>query len=284
MKCFYHNDMDGHAAAAVVAYETKNYNREDFFEIDYVSPIPVDMVKNGETVYFVDYSFSESNLKYLDELIKKECYIIWIDHHKSSLETMKNHPEYKDLDGMFLIGVSGALLTWRWFHQGAKEEPEVLQLVSDYDCWKFKYGDKTTYFKLGIDCTDSDPLGSMWKQLIYEDRLNIFITKTIKNGMTVKSYVDNQNTYYREHYGYESELDGYKCFVLALKTNSWVFGEKYNEYPLCAAWVFNGEKYVYTLYSSKKDVDCSEIARKYGGGGHAGAAGFTTNELILKKK
>ena len=83
MKCFYHNDMDGHAAAAIVAKETKNYKEENFIEIDYVSPIPIEIIEEGETVYFVDYSFDEANLDYLNKMIEKKCNIIWIDHHKT---------------------------------------------------------------------------------------------------------------------------------------------------------------------------------------------------------
>lgn len=31
-------------------------------------------------------------------------------------------------------------------------------------------------------------------------------------------------------------------------------------------------------------IDCSEVAMKYGGGGHKGASGFSTKALILKQK
>ena len=48
-------------------------------------------------------------------------------------------------------------------------------------------------------------------------------------------------------------------------------------------WAFNGEKYSYTLYSNDKNVDCSKIAEKYGGGGGRGASGFSSNELLFKK-
>ena len=36
-------------------------------------------------------------------------------------------------------------------------------------------------------------------------------------------------------------------------------------------------------YIPKKNIDCSEIAKKYGGGGHKQAAGFQCKELPFKR-
>lgn len=288
MKCYHHNDMDGRCAAAIVAEETKNYNLEDYIEIDYVTPIPVDSIKNGETIYFVAYSFSGTNIKVLETLLKKGCQIVWIDHHKTSCELIETHPEYKDIPGIVCEGESGALLTYRFFHKNDIEQigiPHAIELVSDYDCWQFQYGDETTYFKLGVDAEKNSPLSPLWHDIIYDNKVkDSRLEQTIKNGHLLKKYVDEENTWYREHYGYESELDGYECFVLNLKTNSWVFGDKYKTYPLCVAYVYNGECYVYTLYSSNPEIDCSKIAKHYGGGGHVGAAGFSSIDLLVKRK
>ena len=85
MKCFYHNDMDGRCAGALVSYFTGELNKEDFCEVDYNKVLPQD-VEEG-IVYFVDYSFTETTKPYLDSLINnKNIKVIWIDHHTSSIE------------------------------------------------------------------------------------------------------------------------------------------------------------------------------------------------------
>jgi len=99
----------------------------------------------------------------------------------------------------------------------------------------------------------------------------------------IKQYIDKDNTIYRNSWSYETEIDGLKCLVVNKKTNSWVFGEKYNEYPIVMVWAFNGTKYSYSIFSNNPDIDCSKIAEKYGGGGHKGAAGFSSDELLFKK-
>ena len=45
---------------------------------------------------------------------------------------------------------------------------------------------------------------------------------------------------------------------------------------------FDGDKWTVSLYSTS--VDVSEIAKKYGGGGHKGASGFHCKELPFMKE
>jgi len=42
-----------------------------------------------------------------------------------------------------------------------------------------------------------------------------------------------------------------------------------------------GKKWSYSVYSTKPDIDCSAFAKRYGGGGHKGAAGFYSDSLIF---
>jgi nanoRNase/pAp phosphatase (c-di-AMP/oligoRNAs hydrolase) len=52
-------------------------------------------------------------------------------------------------------------------------------------------------------------------------------------------------------------------------------------YPVCIAYVHDGEKFTVSLYSTT--VDVSKIAKKFGGGGHKGAAGFTCDKLPFER-
>ena len=67
--------------------------------------------------------------------------------------------------------------------------------------------------------------------------------------------------------------------VVNRSCNSLIFGDLYNKYPLVATFVFDGKKYKYSIYSNDRSVKCNEIAAKFGGGGHAGAAGFISDKL-----
>lgn len=290
MKCFYHYDLDGKCAGSIVAKYEDNYDPSNYFMVDYVQKIPVENISNNEKVYFVDYSFTENTKHVLYELIDKKCDIVWIDHHTSSINLVKSNPELENINGIRLEGISGAALTYMYLYDKKFDElPYYVKLVSDYDCWKYDFEPDTTMFKLGMDANNHDALEEIWKIFDYESKseskcsTESYLYSIIKDGKTIKKYIDHDNTLYRDSYGYESIIGGYKCFVVNKKTDSWIFGELYEKYPLVVVWVFNGEKYQYSLYSSKEDVDCSKIAESYGGGGHKGAAGFRHHDLLLKK-
>ena len=293
MKCFYHNDMDGRCAGAIVKrYSEPSLippNKEEFIEVDYVMNLPLENIKQNETVYFVDYSFKENTLWQLEKVLEKTKNIIWIDHHTSSIELEKKVNWLKDIKGIRQDGISGAALTYMYLHKCDFENiPLFIRLVSDYDCWQYKYEPDTTYFKIGLETNSFDVFDIVWEKL-FDDVFcknpydYTFTYELIDKGELIKSYIDNDNNYYRSHFAYESEIDGLKCLVINKKSNSWIFGEKYKEYPLVMVWVFDGAKYTYSIYSSNESIDCSKIADKFGGGGHKGAAGFSSDKLLFKK-
>lgn len=281
MKCFYHNDLDGRCAGAIVAQYENNYNKNDFFEVDYVMELPLDKIQKDEKVYLVDYSFKKNTVWQLEKILEKTKNVIWIDHHTSSLNLENELSWIKDIPGLRRDKISGAVLAYIYLHDVQFDDlPYPVQLVSDYDCWQYKFDPDTTYFKLGIETENFDALDDIWFDLL---RKHPIVYELIKTGKIIKNYIDQNNNYYRSHFAYETEIEGLKCLVVNKKTNSWVFGEKYYEYPIVMLWVFDGEKYIYSIFTNNENVDCSKIAEKYGGGGHRGAAGFTSKELLFKK-
>ncbi len=285
MKCFYHNDMDGRCAASLVAQYTHNFESVNYYEVDYRTPLPIDNVEVGETVYIVDYSFTKHTVDTLCKLIDNGCAVIWIDHHTSSIELM-NDPAYKwlnDIDGIRSSDFCGAALVYHYFNDTTEfsELPRYIQLVDDYDRWVFNLGDYTNYFKLGLETFPYDALDSVWNDLFNYDRL--IFDSIIERGKAIKMYIDENNAENLANYGYESEILGLKCYVINRRSNSWIFGDKINEYPCVVTWVFDGSQYTYSIYSIDPDVDCSKIAEYYGGGGHKGAAGFHADNLLLQR-
>ena len=88
MKCFYHSDIDGRCAGAIVARFTNNYNEDNYIEYDYSKPLPTEIIQEGETVYFVDLSFSVNTVDKLQEILDKKCNLVWCDHHTSTMDVM----------------------------------------------------------------------------------------------------------------------------------------------------------------------------------------------------
>lgn len=283
MKCFYHNDMDGHCAGYLVRKFTENNNPEDYFESDY-SGLDLSTVEIGERVYIVDYSFTEATMHQLLWLINYGCDVIWIDHHSSSLDLVDKYPELRDLRGIRSSEASGAALTFMWFMDCTFDKiPKYVQLVSDYDTWAHKMTDSDA-FKLGIDRYENDVFDSVWERLdkssLMHDKDRL-LRKIIVEGHTIKSYIDRDNESYLNSYGFESEIDGVTVYAVNKSSNSWIFGDLINSYPAVVVFVFNGSRWKYSIFSSDKGADCQKIAENHGGGGHKHAAGFMSDELLL---
>lgn len=317
MKVFYHNDMDGHAAGAIVAAVMRIRTEDDMHEVSYTDPIPVDIISDNELVFFVDYSFTKATKNILDKLIAKHCTIVWIDHHISSKNLIENYPVHTDkIITKIEMGYCGALLTWKFFSESVGkiliknnngndlettflytkkndknliDIPHALKLIDDYDCWKHNLINSDE-FKLGMDCANTNPMNfSFWRDLLGNQRALMYDMNEslehiiINRGRIVKSYLDKFNESYSNNYGFEAILDGCKVYACNLKTNSWVFGDRIRRYDACVGFVFDGQKYQYSIYSENPEISCAEIAEKFGGGGHPGAAGFTTDEFVLKR-
>ncbi len=303
MKAFIHNDHDGRCAGSIL------YNKlgagaiepTDFIEMDYKKRIPVELISKDERVYFLDYSFSKENIDQLKHIYDNITeYITWIDHHATSVETIKNNKwiEKSKINIFVQEGISGAGLTYIYLNRlnvtpltfaESDKIPYYLKLIDDFDCWKLKMIPESTYLKLAIDSFKvKNATAPIWRNM-YMNEESILQPNNIdfgllKEGRIINRYVEAFNKEYLDNNGYESEIDGHKCYVVNIDSNSWVFGDLINKYDVVLIWTFDGEVYDYSIYSANKSIDCSKIASRYGGGGHPGASGFTQPELILKKK
>jgi uncharacterized protein len=286
VKCFYHNDLDGRCAGYLVYkfntvedyYEEEGYKGE-YIEIDYSKKFPLDKIKDSEVVYIVDFSISPDEM---EKLLKITSNVIWIDHHITAIEKYKDFPQ--KIDGLRYDGLSGAMLTWIYLtsftyvniEEIAKNAPFFVKLVSDWDTWTFKYGDDTRYFKTATDSMELEPTNPNWAYV--EAHTN----DMIETGKTMIKFRDSWAKEYMKN-GFEVAFEEHKCFAVNLANcNSEYFKSIDNgDYDILIPFSFNGTKWTYSMYS--KTIDVSEIAKKYGGGGHKGAAGFIQDKFILNK-
>ena len=111
MKCFYHrNDLDGVCSGAIVKLK---YPECETIPVDYIDELEdvITTVKEDEEVFIVDFSFP---LEMMKSLILKTKNIVWIDHHISSIEKLR---EFEGLPGIRLDGVSGCELTYFYLNK-----------------------------------------------------------------------------------------------------------------------------------------------------------------------
>ena len=305
---YHHNDHDGIVAAGVLYNYYRDIKEKFVFNmIDYNTVLNFDHIdfENRDMVYFLDYSFSnKENIEEFKKLLNRRLHsndVVWIDHHKTSVESELNN--FYHIPGVRRIGLCGAAWTYLYlnmshfskfdinsrddipelFHN-SEDIPKFLKYIDDYDCWKHLYPE-TNDFHYGLTVSDLTDIGIT---LLIEnsDGVYPYIGNIIEQGQAIQRYLDFENKeYHVDMYGFEytlpEEHGGYRCFCMNRKGNSLMFGDKINEYDAVIPFYFNGERWTYSMFSNKDHIDCSEVAKSYGGGGHKGAAGWTSDKLLL---
>lgn len=323
----HHNDRDGRVSAAIIAERIMsiglNSNKVMFEETDYTKSIKdicqayMPYIENYEvsSIYIVDVSISRtSDIDFLLNQISEYTRVIWIDHHQTSFDTIKefeteNH-QTVEIDGFRCIGVSAAALCWllsEWNTAqyqilsagGVISEaqrnillstlPQYLQYVSNYDTfgssdpkvYTFNYGDKLQSVNEYIIEINHGILYSshrldmiLEKGAIIEDYLKQKYKSAVDKAAFEFTYADD-----------EYKKQPLKGIALNYGTfSSLVFGNKINEYDIaCIYQQYGANEVKYSLYSAHKDAKCNEIAKSFGGGGHKQAAGFRTKKLAFVK-
>lgn len=270
MKCFYHSgDLDGHCSGAIVKYR---YPECELVGINYGDEFPWANVEQGEIVFVVDFSLQPwKDMQRLSDWAD----MVWIDHHKSAIE---NYLEYGlKAEVGTADGVAACELTWAWVFP-SKDIPKSVWALGRYDVWDHSHPDVLP-FQYGMRLEDTDPGNQkLWKDTFSD----MFYEAILNRGYTVLRYIEQ---YYRKlaaACAFELRLDGLRCIAAnANLVNSQLFDSVYD--PKChdAMLVFGRKKdhWTVSMYSTKDDVDVSQICKARGGGGHKGAAGFQCQEL-----
>lgn len=287
MKCFHHNDLDGRCAGAIVSYFMDNMNPDDFIEVDYTNVPDADSVQHGEDVFIVDYCFTDSTVYQLQAIVAKGCHVIWIDHHKSSADLLMHKDQYAFMssDKLRIVvdtKLCGAALTYMYFnYEVGRAMPMFLKYVDDWDRWVGRYPE-TYKFKLGVESIKHSPTDTVWRDLLNMDSYDV-LDKIIHDGNVVERYTSEFNAQYCNQFVFKCVLKGLKCYALNIRLNSKVFGDLIKQCDAVVTFIFNGDIYQYSIYSANPDVDCAKVAEMYGGGGHKGAAGFSSDKLVIER-
>ena len=281
--CVYHSvDLDGWMSAAIVKHywkDTYNWTEDtlDFIGYNYGQPIPD--LTDYDKIIMCDISFPKEEMERLRNKVE------WIDHHISAIK----ENGYLDYDGIQDTKFAACELTWQYFFPD-EPMPEIVRLLGRYDCFghrgtdeeqkvlEFQYGarqlissytDAYEYLQMSLSLkNDKIPLEhTLWFEgkSIYQ-YLCTEAKQAYKNGFEI--WFPIQHT----------EVIGRKFICINKERfNPINFGIDYHKdgYDGCASFYFDGEKYNFSLYNDNGKVDCSEIAKQFGGGGHRGASGFT---------
>lgn len=226
--------------------------------------------------------------------------IIWIDHHKSSIEKWPT-----TIPGYRIDGVAACRLAWQWFtHEIANKvmsdaeylpdkelyvlrevsEPSAVRLAGEYDIWD-KRDPRAELFQHGLR---SGPLtDGVWDELLEPRNIPNLVDQLLFNGESIQYAQTCSNESIIKDIGFDLEWEGLKFLACNhARYNSHLFTAGLNDsHDACFGFKWTGKDWSVSLYHApgKEQHDLSKIASKYGGGGHRGACGFRTDKLPFLK-
>jgi hypothetical protein len=244
-----------------------------------------ELVKKGDEVWLVDFSYPAAELKEIESVAKR---LVVLDHHASAEAAVRGCKEHA-----FDVNKSGARLAWEWFH-GQEEAPFLVRYVEDRDLWKWELAGSREFnaglrtwpltverYRLWVDGVGTESENRMADQMISAGKTVMRTNELLVEKLTASG----RERWARFLGAYKAPIwevsppseEGVPC-VNSPTLQSEVCEEllrKWRTAPFAAVWWDEGQMRIWSLRSRKDGVDVSKIAEVYGGGGHRNAAGFT---------
>ncbi len=265
-----------------VAYVPGNYGK----------PIP-DVT--GKHVLFVDFSLKKEEMR---EAGRTAASIIVLDHHKTAQAELWEwgggdpiQDLGRQLDGVetilarnllqcglpinayFDMDSSGARMAWEFCHELERNgaPPQMIALIEDRDLWRFAYGDRTRKFSAALRTYPHD--FEVWNDIAGRP------DSLIEEGVSILRGHQKIVEQCCEH-AFEMTIAGHRVPVVNVPYH---YASDCAHHllitrpaaPFACAWFQRGDGVrQFSLRSEDSRVDVSEIAKRFGGGGHRNAAGF----------
>lgn len=293
MLCVYHADcLDGFTAAWVVRKMAMQYSIPVAFQAAHYGTTLPEEDFEGRHVLIVDFSYPRAEL---ERMAAKAKSVMIIDHHKSAQEALADLPALfpfrqwtrsktsygviksgageNKLVANFDMARSGCGLVWNYFYP-IKDVPRLVAHVQDRDLWRF-------------NIRDTREINALLASYPYEfdvwDKLAEALEDNQQRRLIVQCGLSIQRKMFKDIEAIvlagtrRTKIAGYDVPVLNAPPmwaseagNILAQGE-----PFAATYFVNKDgEHLYSLRSTKDGLDVSEIAKKFGGGGHRNAAGF----------
>lgn len=288
--CIYHGGCDDGFAAAWVIRATLGSHNVEFYPGVYQKE-PPDVV--ARHVVLVDFSYKRPVLLRMAEHAKT---ILILDHHKTAAEDLAGFQEpapyeawhdtslnlvqdsIPPIAAKFDMERCGATMAWDYFYGG--ERPDFFAYIEDRDLWRKVLPDGDA-FTMALRSYPQD--FEVWDRLVKDGPYQM-----IGEGKTILRYYRQRIEELKQHayiarfpkatFGENLDIGPFAVCNAPYAFASEIAGELCDrDGALFGATFFEVEpgKFQYSL-RSRGNIDVSEVAKSFGGGGHKDAAGFVT--------
>lgn len=231
----------------------------------------------GRDVYLVDFSYKAP---VVNRMLQKASSVTLIDHHKTAIEELRPIKEYMvmtnnegagDNFGWFCdLERSGATLAWDYLFP---DEPRPLLLghIEDRDLWRFKLPGTR---EIQANVFSFEYTFENWNRLMSASQTELLTMTAAGAAIERKHHKDIAElvTVCKRRMCIAGHCVPVASLPYTLTSDAghlMAEGE-----PFAACYWDVADARVFSLRSTDDGMDVSEIAKGFGGGGHAHAAGF----------
>jgi uncharacterized protein len=234
----------------------------------YDDPAPPDADLAGRDVYVIDFSYSRAEL---ERMLAAARSLRVLDHHKSARDALAGFAAAE-----FDMNRSGAVMAYEHFFPSTPVPPLFLDL-QDRDLWRWQRA-MSREINLALEARGfmrdfriAAPLVASWAA---------HAAALASEGATILAYITPQVAAAADR-AVMRKLDGIDCATVASSVLPSEIGEELMRrgHALVAIYsVLDDGRFSFNLRSAPPH-DCAAIATRFGGGGHAQAAGFRCRAL-----
>ncbi|TXH10979.1 MAG: hypothetical protein E6R03_14825 [Hyphomicrobiaceae bacterium] len=234
----------------------------------------------GKDVVILDFSYRRDKLIAMHEAANS---LLVLDHHESAMY---------DLEGLsfakFDMGRSGAMMAWHHYHPG--ETSVLVDFVQDRDL-----------YTNALYCTRQVNAFLRWQDKSFErwDELHSMlltpsgVQAVAADGQAYETLIKQLVNEASKSPGYAMVPhyeDGKPAITIGVVNNGPAVGSdlaanlliKYQDFDAAAIWYQASDgSYRFSLRARRGGINVAKLAERWGGGGHAGASGFITQQWPL---
>lgn len=232
---------------------------------------------SNRDVFLVDFSYKRA---VVEAMLMTARSVTLIDHHKTAIEDLAsvNHPNfvrYINLD------MSGATLAWDFCVEqtgmpaGSFQRPPLLGHIEDRDLWRFKLPNTR---EIQANVFSYEYTFENWDRLMCMNEAELLSFSVAGAALERKHHKD-----IKELVNVCSRFMVIGDYVVPVASLPYTFTSDAGHYmasqwkdgtEFAACYWDTADHRIFSLRSCDNDMDVSEIAKEYGGGGHKNAAGF----------
>lgn len=256
----YHGGCPDGVVGAYAAWK-KFGDKADYIPVRHGNPPPMHL--DGKELYFVDFCYPKPAM---DELARIAKSVTVLDHHEGIREVAEQY------SGIFDANRSGASIAWGYFHPKVRI-PKLVSYIEDGDLYKFALPNSRNILAYIYSSPFQvfEHLDVLARELEDEEEL----ARIVNAG----AFFEQHHEHIVEQRAQHAELvrfEGHECYLVGTTGEfaSDVGHRLYELKPPFSIMLSADAKGLRVSLRGDGSVDLAAIAKKYGGNGHPGAAGF----------